>query len=160
LAGLSILLVLAAGSQAQQPPRIEPLGALDRSFMQQQRSRIDDLARIKLGRQLRGEREHDLQLLQDLLDRRWVRADQKTELQAMGVVLGDLLAEDLGMRWVVYEDAVGRSRALRLEQTDNYLFPMTMISRRVEAGASVSVEVVYRKASEMIEPYRTPLPFQ
>ena len=31
----------------------------------------------------------------------------------MGVIMGDLLAADLKLHWVIYEDRQGRSRALR-----------------------------------------------
>jgi hypothetical protein len=98
--------------------------------------------------------------LQDLLDRRLVRKGQTVELQAMGVIMGDVLAADLDMDWVIYSDKHGRSRALRMGKTDNFLFPITMISRRVEAGAKVDVEAVFEKARSSIEPYRQDLPFQ
>ena len=71
-----------------------------------------------------------------------------------------MLAADLDLEWVIYADKHGRSRALRLGETDNFLFPITMISRRVEAGAKVDVEAVYKKARASIEPYRQDLPFQ
>ncbi len=147
-------------AQVEQAPRISKLGAIDREFMQQQRQRIDELARFNLGRQLRGEKTHDLDVLQTLLDRRLVGAEQALELQAMGVVMGDLLKEELDMHWVVYEDRYGRSRALQLQQSENFLFPITMISRRAEVGATVDVTAIYRRAVGMIEPYRRPLPFQ
>ncbi len=154
-------LVLATAVLAAEPPgKISALGTLDRQFMEQQRNRIDELARFDLGRQLQADKNHNLDILQTLLDRRVVTANQTVELQAMGVVLGDLLAAELGMKWVIYEDRYGRSRALRLGSSDNFLFPITMISRRVEAGAQVDVTAVYEKARKIIEPYRTPLPFR
>jgi hypothetical protein len=154
-------IVLATAVLAAEPPgKISALGSLDRQFMEQQRNRIDELARFDLGRQLQADKNHNLDILQTLLDRRVVIANQTVELQAMGVVLGDLLAAELGMKWVIYEDRYGRSRALQLGSSDNFLFPITMISRRVEAGAQVDVSAVYEKAYKIIEPYRTPLPFR
>jgi hypothetical protein len=153
-------LALAGGVLADDPPKISALGSLDRQFLQQQRNRVDELARFDLGRQLQTDKNNNLGILQTLLDRRVVTADQTLELQAMGVVLGDLLAAELGMKWVIYEDRYGRSRALQLGSSDNFLFPITMISRRAEAGASVDVTAVYEKARKIIEPYRTPLPFR
>lgn len=155
LAGL-----LALPLVAEPPPQVSNLSQLDREFMQQQRQRIDALARSDLGQQLNGERNNDLGILQSLVDRKLVSADQSLELQAMGIVMGDHLAEDLGMDWVIYDDRYGRSRALRLDQSDNYLFPVTMISRRVEAGSDVSVSAIFDKARNMILPYKTPLPFR
>ncbi len=157
---LAGLLALSTAVFAADPPKISALGRLDRQFMEQQRNRIDEFARFDLGRQLRADKNHNLDILQTLLDRRVVSAEQTVELQAMGVVLGDLLAAELGMKWVIYEDRYGRSRALQLGSSDNFLFPITMISRRVEAGAQVDVTAVYEKAYKIIEPYRTPLPFR
>jgi hypothetical protein len=154
-------LMLATVVFAADPPgQISKLGTMDRQYMQQQRNRIDELARFDLGRQLREDKTHNLDILQTLLDRRLVSTDQTLELQAMGVVLGDLLAAELDMHWVIYEDKYGRSRALQLGSSDNFLFPITMISRRFEAGARVDVTAVFDKAAKIIQPYRTPLPFR
>lgn len=157
--GAVLSLLLSLSALAQKPPTITGLTPVDVEFMAQQRERVDSLARSRLGRQLNGRRADDLSTLQSLLDRGLVRADQTLELQAMGLVLGDLLAEDLGLHWVVYEDSYGRSRALRLEQSSNVLFPVTMISRRIEAGAEVSINAVYSKARNEMLPHITPLPF-
>jgi hypothetical protein len=146
----------AGGTKA----RISELSALDRQFMTQQRDALRDLARMELGRDFTGDRANDLRVLQLLLDRRLVRPNQTRELQAMGVIMGDLLATDLDMHWVIYEDNIGRTRALRYKLTEEYLFPITMISRRREAGNTTPVADVYQKAYDIIEPLRTPLPFQ
>jgi hypothetical protein len=157
---IGITLLTGTAARAQKAPLVESLAIVDRTYMQEQRQRIDELARVNLGRQLHREKAHDLGILQALLDRRLIQPEQTLELQAMGLVMGDILALELELTWVVYEDKYGRSRALRLADTDNFLFPMTMISRRVEAGATVSVQAVYDKAYKMIAPYRKPLPFQ
>jgi hypothetical protein len=78
----------------------------------------------------------------------------------MGVIMGDLLATDLDMHWVIYEDRLGRSRALRYQQSDNYLFPMTMISRRREADNHTPVADIYHKAREIIASRQPAMPFQ
>jgi hypothetical protein len=154
------LLLATAAMAAETPGRVSALGTVDTQFMQQQRQRIDQLARFDLGRQLRAEEDSDIDILQTLLDRKLVNAEQTVELQAMGVVLGDLLAAKLDMHWIVFEDRHGRSRALQLGDSENLLFPITMISRRVEAGATVDVRAVFDKALGLIEPYRKPLPFR
>ena len=43
------------------------------------------------------------------------------------------------MKWVVVEDEHGRSPAVRMPGTSVILFPLTMISKRVEQGESVDV---------------------
>ena len=158
--GMLALVFCCASAAAQLEPQISDLTALDRKFMQEQRTRIDDLARSSLGRQLNGAVDSDLAILQLLLDRKAVSSSQTLELQAMGVVMGDLLAVEPTVRWVIYQDRQGRSRALRTGQSDNYIFPITMISRRVEAGATVDVSALYDKAYKLMEPYLPALPFQ
>lgn len=128
--------------------------------MTQQRQALQDIAARYLGRGFSGNRERDIELLQTLLDKKLVRPNQTAQLQGMGIILGDLLAAELGVRWVVYEDRAGRSRALQLGQSGEYLFPVTMISRRREVGNTTSVSAIYEKAKTIGQRYSTPLPFQ
>jgi Domain of unknown function (DUF3806) len=145
---------------AQEPAQISELSRVDMEFMEQQRKSLQDLAATRLGRQFSGDKARDLELLQALLDQRLVRADQVRELQAMGVILGDLLAAELDMHWVIYEDRAGRSRALQYGETDNFLFPITMIARRREVGNQTPVTAIYQKAYDIIDSSRAALPFQ
>ena len=134
---LPALSVCTSWSVAQSPNfdvLIEPLTAIDRQFMAEQRMRVEQLAN-RLGRGLTGVADRDLDTLQRILDERMVPAEDTLTLQAMGVVFGDLLGDRLDMDWVVYRDNKGRSRALRCRQMDVYLFPVTMISRRQEGGS-------------------------
>ena len=134
---LPALSVCTSWSVAQSPNfdvLIEPLTAIDRQFMAEQRMRVEQLAN-RLGRGLTGVADRDLDTLQRILDERMVPAEDTLTLQAMGVVFGDLLGDRLDMDWVVYRDNKGRSRALRSRQMDVYLFPVTMISRRQEGGS-------------------------
>ena len=134
---LPALFVCTSWSVAQSPNfdvLIEPLTAIDRQFMAEQRMRVEQLAN-RLGRGLTGVADRDLDTLQRILDERMVPAEDTLTLQAMGVVFGDLLGDRLDMDWVVYRDNKGRSRALRYRQMDVYLFPVTMISRRQEGGS-------------------------
>lgn len=156
----AMVLVLACSAVADGIVRIGELSELDRQYMAEQRALLNDLAAISVGRRFNGSKGDDLELLQLLLDKQLVRADQTRELQAMGMIMGDLLAADLDMHWVIYEDAHGRSRALRYRDTEEYLFPVTMISRRREVGNTTPVAEIYRKAHDIIAPLRPALPFQ
>jgi hypothetical protein len=78
----------------------------------------------------------------------------------MGVIMGDLLAAEFDLHWVIYEDRKGRSRALRYRESDNVIFPITMISRRREVGNQTSVADIYQKASDIIATHKPTLPFQ
>ena len=109
---LITLCILLPGQTAlaQDEPRISELSYLDRQFMTQQRNLLEELTTRHFGRRFNGLQDNDLELLQLLLDRELVRPEQTRELQAMGVVMGDLLAADLDLRWVVYQDQLGRRR--------------------------------------------------
>ncbi|MEM9253979.1 MAG: DUF3806 domain-containing protein [Pseudomonadota bacterium] len=156
---LVISLATSGWASAQEDPRIESLSQLDRSYMANQRQQIVDLAARHLGRGITGDTDRDLAVLQALLDRGIVRDTDEETLQAMGFVLGDLLADDLDMQWVVYEDSVGRSRALFYRPTDTYLFPVTMISRRRAVGNDTSVADIYQRAHDIVTSSIPPPPF-
>ncbi len=155
--GLGLWLLPA---QAQDEPRIGALTTLDRQYMLQQRELLGDLAARRYGRQFNGVQDNDLDLLQRMLDDQLVRPEQTRELQAMGIIMGDLLAADLGLDWVIYEDSLGRSRALRYRETDNFLFPITMISRRREVDNRTPVVEIYDKAAGEMRAVIPALPFQ
>lgn len=144
---LLLCLVPVAAVQAQGTTAIltEPLTNADNTWLDAQRERINALSQRNYGTLLRGDAAHDLRILQRLLDENVVRADKVASLQAMGVILGDLLARELGMRWVVIIDDMGRARGLQLGTGNNFLFPITMISRRAEIGMRVDVAALYQK---------------
>ena len=108
-----LALLLATGDLALAEVEIGELSYIDKTYMQQQRERVAQLSERNLGRKLNGTRDNDLDILQQLLDRKLVTGEQTLELQALGVIMGDLLASDMGLDWVIYEDKLGRSRALR-----------------------------------------------
>jgi len=80
-----------------------------------------------------------LAVIQTVLDNGWATAGQSWNLQALGVVFGDILAELLEIPWVMVEDESGRDPALLLRAGPVLAFPLTMISTRVESGERVDV---------------------
>ncbi|MEM0954272.1 MAG: DUF3806 domain-containing protein [Pseudomonadota bacterium] len=147
-------------AQPVERDRISELTRIDRDYLERQRDAVDDLARRRLGRQLRGEKRNDLEVLQLLLDRHAVDPSDTSTLQAMGIVMGDRLGDELGLHWVIYEDRLGRTRALRYRDGDALLYPVTMISRRIEVGARADVAAIYAKAAAAIRSELPPRPFQ
>lgn len=140
--------------------RTEPLSAIDRQYMTQQTDAINDLARRHFGRHLNGTKANDLPLLQRLLDEGIVSAKQVSLLQAMGVVLGELLQREHGLVWQVYYDKLGRSRSLQVPGFEkDFIFPVTQISRRAEVGIRVDVASVYRELEQAITDIRKKPPF-
>ena len=125
--------------------RVKALGASEQRQLERQRETVAALARRNVGLAPAGGELSDLQILQQLLDRDVLDRDQAFELQALGVVLGDVMAKQLGLRWVVVDDEKGRSRALQYGDGDDVFFPVTMISRRHAVGLPVDVEGLYRE---------------
>ena len=104
--------------------------------------------------------EGKLSLLQGILDGNFYHKNQTMELQSLGITFGDLLAQDLDLEWVEVEDEYGISPALKHKNTTSIyenilLFPLTMISKRIEKDEAVDVEylfnAVYDKVQEMID---------
>lgn len=129
---------------------IKPFGPGDTLFLQSQRKLAEEMVYENLLTRLTGQKEKDIRLLQQLIDQKTLRPDQRRELQALGSILGQLLRKEFRLEWVVYNDELGRSRGLQIDKTRQVIFPLTMISRRLEADASVDVQRIYDKASEIV----------
>ena len=153
---LLFMVVLTAPSamSSEFEVQIQSLTAIDRQYMEEQRKTVEGLAN-RLGRRVSGTAMRDLDTLQEIIDRRWVDAKDVQTQQALGIVFGDLLAEELGFDWVIYRDKKGRSRALRYREEDIFVFPITLISRRLSAGAALSVASLFE---EQLQRQRPKLP--
>ena len=151
---ITLYLLLACQVGIAQTFRVEALSSIDLKYMQDQRDYIDQTARRHIGTQLNGEKDHDLRLLQKLLDQQLVKPENRKGLQAMGVILGDHLKREENLKWIIYIDKYGRSRALAIPERDEVIFPITMISRRAEVGNKVNVDAIYNKAQAAVAEIR------
>jgi len=95
--------------------------------------------------------EGDLKWLQRLVDDKALRPDQTYELQCLGAVLGQVFAAKTPLKWVVVDDEFGRTLALQYPKTSVIVFPLTMISKRVEDGREVDVVHIYRTVAAEVE---------
>ncbi|MBI3855524.1 MAG: DUF3806 domain-containing protein [Planctomycetes bacterium] len=100
---------------------------------------------------LYDELDQKLILLDGILKNKWIAPTETLKLQCLGITWGDALAQKLGLEWVAVEDEHGRDPALRAPGTTLLLFPLTMISKRVERGEEVNVFVLFRKVCELAE---------
>ncbi len=89
--------------------------------------------------------------LRALLEASVFSADQTYELQCMGIVLGDVFVQEMGFHWIMVEDEFGRDPAIRFEDTSIILFPLTMISKRVESGESVDVFELFNGVADLAQ---------
>jgi uncharacterized protein DUF3806 len=81
---------------------------------------------------------------------REVEPSETWKLQSLGIVFGDVLAVVTGSEWVEVEDEYGRDAALRFGGPDDLLFPMTMISKRVESGEVVDVFALFSATAQSV----------
>jgi hypothetical protein len=86
-----------------------------------------------------------LGLLRALLERRVFQIAQTYELQCMGIVLGDALVQHCGVEWRAVEDQHGRDPCLQIPGSTIVLFPLTMISKRVEKGEAVDIFDIFSR---------------
>jgi hypothetical protein len=91
-----------------------------------------------------------LYLLQTILDNQFYRKDQTMELQSLGITLGDALAETADLEWVEVEDEYGIDPALRYRGREILLFPLTLISKRIERDEIVDVRELFDGIHNML----------
>jgi hypothetical protein len=89
--------------------------------------------------------QEKLRLIQAILDAGWIAPRETNKLQCLGITLGDALAQELNLEWIMVEDEHGRDPALRWPGTTVIVFPLTMISKRIEAGEAVSVATLFER---------------
>ena len=108
-----------------------------------------------LGEDLDGTR-NDLGLIQRVLDQNLVEREATYTLQALGLAFGrTFLNEFPDYDWWMVEDEYGRDPAIRYKETTLLVFPMTMISKRVEDGEHIDVNELFdglaKQVAELIQ---------
>jgi hypothetical protein len=139
------------------PPgqKIEPLSRDDLARMARQREVIEkylggDAENLRKYQRADGK----LGLLRTLLERGVFQPAQAYELQCMGIVLGDALVQHCRVEWRAVEDGHGRDPCVQVPGTSIVLFPLTMISKRVEKGERVDVFNLFNQTEAKIEELR------
>ena len=140
--------------------RTEDVSPITRKNMEAQRQSVDDLARRYFGRQLNGQKDNDIALMQRLLDENIVTFRDVRQLQSMGLILGQILKSQKGLSWIIYIDKYGRSKALQVRGFEQeFIFPVTQISRKAEVGIRVNVAKVYEELEQAVIDIRNKPPF-
>ncbi|UTA46377.1 DUF3806 domain-containing protein [Simiduia sp. 21SJ11W-1] len=159
LIGALLFCLAAALPQAQaESVSITELSWTDKQFMAAQLARVDELVRSEMGAQIHG-KPRDIDVLQRVVNRNLVDRNDAQTQQALGLVLGNVIANKTGMQWVAYKDSNGRSRALCVKDTSDCLFPMTMLARRMAVGLYPDVNKIYQEAMEMVQPLVNKSPY-
>ncbi|MBS7696299.1 MULTISPECIES: DUF3806 domain-containing protein [unclassified Chelatococcus] len=96
-----------------------------------------------------------LRIIQALLTPGMIEPDETWKLQSLGITFGDVLAQKLGLTWIVVDDAIGRDPALQDAESGLIIFVLTMISKRVETGEEIDVHGLYNDALKLVTEQRT-----
>ena len=133
------------------PATVKDLSLGQRYSLDTQRRETMDLIARWLGvLNLKGDKS-DLKVLQNLVDRKAIGRDDVRGLQSLGIVFGDVLVNEYGLSWVSYEDDVGTSKALRWKKTENYVFPVTLFSKRVQFKENINMTGVFEEIGAEVE---------
>jgi len=126
----------------------------EQARLDEQREVIEDMIGDETTRAEYETPAGKLSLLEAIVEQGAIASEDTYGLQSMGIVLGDVFAEALGFEWVTVEDSYGRDPALRFPGTTILLFPLTMISKRVERGEQVDVRELFTEIAKELEKVR------
>ena len=122
--------------------------------LSRQRREISDLLARHLGVLELQQNLNDLIPLQRLVELRVINEADTLTWQAMGVVLGDLMAHEFDLHWVLIEDEFGASKALQWKETMNFVFPVTLLSKRIQFSREIDLSDIFRKLGEDVDSFR------
>jgi hypothetical protein len=139
------------GSDSPAQQKVSSLASADVERLARQRAVIEQFLADDDSRTKYQKAAGKLGTLRGLLVQQRFQPTQTYELQCMGVVLGDAFVQERGMEWVMVEDEHGTDPALRLPGTAVIIYPLTMISKRVERGETVDVFDLFNGIADQID---------
>lgn len=141
--------------EKQEPAIVKPLNMGQEYILSSQRQLVKDLMARRLGILRLSQAEADLKVLQSLVDKKVISLSDIRSWQALGVVFGDILVKQHKLQWVFYEDEYGANKALQWKDTDNFVFPVTLFSKRVQFKEDIVMTELYEELSLIIEGFKT-----
>jgi hypothetical protein len=141
--------------EEEEPATVTPLNLGQEYILSSQRQLVKDLMARRLGILKLSQTESDLKILQSLIDRNVISQSDIRSWQALGVVFGDILVKQHQLQWVSYEDEYGANKALQWKDTENYVFPVTLFSKRVQFKEDIVMTELYEELSQIIEGFKT-----
>jgi|TARA_B100001964_G_scaffold219303_1_gene261269 hypothetical protein len=136
------------------PAIVEDLSFGQRFTLDSQRKEMKDLVARRLGILRINQSTGDLNTIQQLVDRRVIGKGEVQQWQALGVIFGDILVKEMGLHWVSYKDKFGTSKALGWRETKNFVFPVTMFSRRVQFKQTIDAAAMYEKIKQEVTAFK------
>lgn len=135
------------------PAKVTPLSMGQEYVLKEDRKNIKAFIALNLGiLDLHGDKR-DLGTIQQLIQRDVLKRNQVKKWQEVGVIFGDILAHEFNLHWVSYEDNRGVSTALQWRKTQNFVFPVTMFSKRVQNGIPVDAYKLYNEIARDVKQF-------
>jgi len=126
-------------------PKFSEVSGDDAARLERQRGVVAAAIKQRYGTPSLTKTKADLPILQRLLDDKAFAKNQTYELQCLGVALGDILAAELPLRWVMVTDEYGTDPTLRFKDSTIQVNALTMISKRLERDEAVDVADLLRQ---------------
>ncbi|MDX2226398.1 MAG: DUF3806 domain-containing protein [Verrucomicrobiae bacterium] len=134
------------------PSEFWPLKPADQEELEAQRLRVYKTAEDRYGIKKFSGTKSDLYIIQTMINDKVFVEGNKLNQQALGVVFGDILANELGLKWVMVRDQYGTDPTLRLEGTNYQFNALTMISKRMgQKKKQVNVMKLYEDISRYVK---------
>jgi hypothetical protein len=136
---------------AQPEQKITALTEADQQRLRSQRAVVEKYLGNEDSRQKYKTAAGKLGTIRAVLQAGLFKREQAYELQCLGVILGDAFVQDMGMEWIMVEEEHDRDPAVRMPKTTIILYPLTMISKRIERGEEVDVFELYNGVAAQVE---------
>jgi hypothetical protein len=131
-------------------PRFSELSGDGAARLERQRGVVMAEAKKRYGTKSLTKTKADIAVLQRLVDDQAFAKTQTYELQCLGVALGDIMATELPLKWVMVTDEYGTDPTLRFKESTIQVNALTMISKRVERSETVDVTDLLRQTAASV----------
>jgi hypothetical protein len=121
-----------------------------------QRDRVGDLLREHSGVYRLPVLRGDLSALQQLLESSPGRPIPHADLKAIGVVFGDVLANELGLEWCEFTSSEDVQPALVTDHFTLTLFPGRTLSRHADDGEEIHLETLLDQIANHMQRLQNP----
>jgi hypothetical protein len=146
-----------SGPRQQAAPKFSELSRDDIASLDKQRALVAAAAKQRYGVSGLVRTKADLPVLQRLIDDQAFTKTQTYELQSLGVALGDVMASELPVRWMMVTDEFGTDPTLRYKDTTIQVNALTMISKRIERDEKVNVSRLLEITREQLPKFQKEL---
>jgi hypothetical protein len=148
LIGIIASFAIGARAMAEDQQKISLPTDHDLAELKTRNKDVQKLLQSRYGKVSLTKSKTDLALLQKLVDDGVPSKSETYKLQSLGLVLGEVFAKELELHWVIVEDEYGRDLALQYEKSSMIVFPLTMISKRIEKGEKPKLSSLFEMIQE------------